>query len=125
MYLFNAAWFGKLRGRRDDFDTQFVMLPYPYPSRYLEEHERRACHTTEEENRAVQGRIAAWLKNLPENRQTYDETARTVQVVLRRLTCFGSLEIHFRRKPWPTKQAAQARPHLLALRAQPTLLCIA
>lgn len=78
MYLFNAAWFGKLRGTHDDFDTQFVMLPYPYPSRYLEEHERRECHTAEEENRAVHGRIAAWLKNLPENHQKYDETARTV-----------------------------------------------
>jgi exonuclease SbcD len=78
MYLFNTAWYGKLRASNDSFDTQFVMLPYPFPARYLEESERRECHTAEEENRAMQGKIAAWFKNLPENRSRYDETARTV-----------------------------------------------
>jgi len=80
MYLFNAAWFGKLQAPGDDFMTQFVMLPYPFPSRYLEEDERRRCRTPEEEHSAVEGKVAGWFKNLPENREQYDETARTVLV---------------------------------------------
>jgi exonuclease SbcD len=78
MYLFNSAWFGKLQAPGDPFATQFIMLPYPYPSRYLEEDERRQCRTPEEEHRAVQGKIAAWFQNLPQNANGYDPTARTV-----------------------------------------------
>ena len=78
MYLFNTAWFGKLRAAGDSFDVQFVMLPYPYPSRYLEEDERKQCKTSEEENRAVQGKLAQWIKNLPGRRETYDVSAQTV-----------------------------------------------
>jgi DNA repair exonuclease SbcCD nuclease subunit len=80
MYLFNGAWFGKLRAPGDNFDTQFVMLPYPFASRYLEEEERRQCQSPEELHRAVRGKVTGWLRNLPDNRNRYDETARTVLV---------------------------------------------
>jgi exonuclease SbcD len=78
MYLFNTAWFGKLRAAGDNFDVQFIMLPYPTTSRYLAEQERRDCRNAEEENLAVQGKIMAWFKNLSANGDRYDEIARTV-----------------------------------------------
>ncbi len=81
MYLFNAPWYGKLRAASDDFATQFVMLPYPFPSRYLDEAERQQFKSPEEQHRAVQGKIGAWFKNLADDpAKRYDTGARTVFV---------------------------------------------
>ena len=75
LYLLGGTFFGKLRDPRDDFDVQFVFLPYPSPSCYLDGD--GAFTTAEEQNRLVQGAVAAWLRSLP-GREGYDPAARTV-----------------------------------------------
>jgi DNA repair protein SbcD/Mre11 len=65
MYLLNGLAVAKLAAR-DGRLVQFVIVPYPFASRYgLSAAEYR---TKEEENRLLHGRIADWLQRLPAER---------------------------------------------------------
>jgi exonuclease SbcD len=74
LYLLNGCFHGTLEPRPGDA-VQLVLVPYPFASRYgLSATEYR---TREEENRLLHGRVAGWLRGLPE-RQGFDPTLPTV-----------------------------------------------
>ena len=75
MYLLDGTFFGKLRDEHEGVDVQFVFLPYPSPSRFLDDP--GGFTTSEQMNRRLQTAVAEWLRSLPD--QTgYDGSARTV-----------------------------------------------
>jgi exonuclease SbcD len=62
LYLLNACFYGTLEARPGDA-VQFVLVPYPFPSRYdLSAAEYR---TKEEENRLLHGKVAEWVRGVP------------------------------------------------------------
>lgn len=74
MYLLNGRAVATLAGASGQ-RVQFVLVPYPFPSRYdLSATEYR---TKEEENRLLHGRVAQWIQGLP-NHPTFDPRLPTV-----------------------------------------------
>jgi exonuclease SbcD len=77
MYLINGRAVATLTGA-DRQPVQFVLVPYPFPSRYdLSATEYR---TKEEENRLLHARVAEWVKELPTNHPTFKTRLPTVLV---------------------------------------------
>lgn len=74
MYLLNRPYFGTLHAPSGD-RAQFVLLPYPFPSRYAEPHD--TFRSKEEQNRVLQGRVVQEL-HLAANHPQFDQTLPTV-----------------------------------------------
>src|SRR5262249_21344282 len=65
-YLADEPTFFRLRDRTDRFEVQFVLMPYPTPSRYLRGEEGQKYGSPEEKNRLL---IAAFDETLTELRR--------------------------------------------------------
>jgi exonuclease SbcD len=77
MYLINGRAVATLTGA-DRQPVQFVLVPYPFPSRYdLSATEYR---TKEEENQLLHARVAEWVRELPTNHPNFDTCLPTVLV---------------------------------------------
>lgn len=75
VYLLNRCFFGTLRAAAGD-RAQFVFVPYPMAHRY---DIPPGFRTREELNTQLQGRVAEWLRAVPE-RPGFDATLPTVMV---------------------------------------------
>ncbi len=76
MYLTNSPGAVKLVGADGDA-VQFVLLPYPFPSRYkLSATEYKS---KDEENRLLQSKVGVWLQKTPAD-ASFDQTLPTVLV---------------------------------------------
>lgn len=64
MYLLNRTYFGRLQTATGD-KAQFVLVPYPTVSRYGDAAD--VYRSKDEENRLLQGRVAEWIKSVPEH----------------------------------------------------------
>jgi DNA repair protein SbcD/Mre11 len=74
MYLLNGRAVARLSAA-DGGLVQFVLIPYPFASRY--DISAAEYRTKEEENRLLHGRIAEWVQGLP-NRPDFDPQLPTV-----------------------------------------------
>lgn len=61
LYLASEPTFLRLQARRDGFDVQFVLMPYPTPSRYLKGEAGLRYGSPEEKNALL---TAAWAETL-------------------------------------------------------------
>ncbi len=77
LYLLDTAFVGRVRDRRDGFDVQFALLPFPGLSRVLTGAETKT--TAAELNRPVAEAVAGWIRDLPQQ-PGYDAGLRTVLV---------------------------------------------
>lgn len=77
VYLLDTAFVGRVRDAAEGFDVQFVLMPFPTPSRLLAGDE--AGTTAGEQNRSIQDAASAWIRGLPQL-PGYDPRLRTVLV---------------------------------------------
>lgn len=76
LYLATNPTFLRLRGRGGD-DVQFVLMPYPTPSRYLREEEMQRYTSLEERNRHMHTAYGQQLAAIQEH-AAFDRTLPTV-----------------------------------------------
>lgn len=74
LYLLNGCFYGSLESRPGD-TVQFVLVPYPFPSRY--DLSTADFRTKEEETRLLHGRVADWVREVA-NRPGFDPSLPTV-----------------------------------------------
>jgi exonuclease SbcD len=74
MYLLNRPYFGTFGAHADD-RVQFVLIPYPTPSRYAESGD--AFRSKEEEHRVLKGRVAEEIQRAG-NHPEFDQTLPTI-----------------------------------------------
>jgi exonuclease SbcD len=61
LYLASQPTFLRLADRHDGQPVQFVLMPYPTPTRYLDREESQRYHSLEEKNKHLQSAYAAAL----------------------------------------------------------------
>jgi exonuclease SbcD len=61
LYLASQPTFLRLADRHDGYPVQFVLMPYPTPTRYLDHEESQRYHSLEEKNKHLQSAYAAAL----------------------------------------------------------------
>jgi exonuclease SbcD len=64
LYLAAHPTFLRLADPREAFDVQFVLMPYPTPTRYLDREESQRYHSAEEKNRHLQTAYSAALERI-------------------------------------------------------------
>lgn len=62
LYLATQPTFLRLPDRSGSHDVQFILLPYPTPTRYLDREETQRYHSLEEKNRHLQTALTAVLQ---------------------------------------------------------------
>src|SRR5688500_11342290 len=78
LYLATEPTLLKLKDRRDGFDVQFLLMPYPTPSRYLRDEASQKYSSPEEKNQKL---MAAFLEAL-RTIQRHDRFDRAAPAVL-------------------------------------------
>jgi DNA repair protein SbcD/Mre11 len=76
LYLATEPTFLRLRDRRDGFDVQFILMPYPTPSRYLRDEAQKYA-SPEEKNQRL---MAAFMESLStiQRHERFDRSVPTV-----------------------------------------------
>ena len=77
LYLATEPTLLRLRDRRESFDVQFVLMPYPTPSRYLRDEAGQKYSSPEEKNHKL---MTAFLDalNTIQRHERFDRTCPTV-----------------------------------------------
>jgi exonuclease SbcD len=64
LYLAAAPTFLRLADRHGGYPVQFILMPYPTPSRYLDREESQRYHSVEEKNKHLQSAYTAALAGI-------------------------------------------------------------
>jgi exonuclease SbcD len=67
LYLASQPTFLRLADPREGYEVQFVLMPYPTPTRYLDREESQRYHSVEEKNKHLQSAYTAALAAIREH----------------------------------------------------------
>jgi exonuclease SbcD len=77
LYLATEPTLLKLKDRRDGFDVQFVLMPYPTPSRYLRDEASQKYSSPEEKNQKLMAAFVEALRTI-QRHERFDRACPTV-----------------------------------------------
>jgi DNA repair protein SbcD/Mre11 len=77
LYLATEPTLLRLKDQRDGFDVQFVLMPYPTPSRYLRDEANQKYSTPEEKNQKLMAAFLGALRTI-QRHENFDRNCPTV-----------------------------------------------
>jgi exonuclease SbcD len=77
LYLATEPTLLRLQDRRDGFDVQFLLMPYPTPTRYLRDEAAQKYSSPEEKNQKLMAAFLEALRTI-QNHPNFDRTAPAV-----------------------------------------------
>ncbi|HKA08149.1 MAG TPA: exonuclease subunit SbcD [Gemmataceae bacterium] len=77
LYLATEPTLLRLRDRRESFDVQFILMPYPTPSRYLRDEAGQKYSSPEEKNQKLMAAFLDALRTI-QRHERFDRTCPTV-----------------------------------------------